>query len=104
MKSLLIAMFALITTALPALAEDKVVEPDMLERHPLYAKLSAPVRAVAWRPLVKLVRVTKVNKAAGFIGDVCKTAGNKTAPYHPFMNLCTTGTQFSITAATWFRR
>lgn len=104
MKSLILAVVAMVSLAVPAQAEDNVIEPTLLEKHPVYAKLSAPFRAVVWRPLVKGIKVARIDKMAGFVGDVAKTAGVKTQPYHPFMNLCTTGTQFSITAATWFRR
>ena len=97
MRSLLIVSL-LVGCALPACAEE-----TFLERHPLYAKVSAPLRAVAWRPLVKAIKLTRLNKAAAMVGDACKTAGNLSQPYHPFLNLVTVGTQAGITMGTWFR-
>jgi hypothetical protein len=97
MRNLLIVSL-LVGCALPVNAEE-----TFLERHPLYAKVSAPVRAVAWRPLIKAIKLTRLNKAAAMVGDACKTAGNLSQPYHPFLNLVTVGTQAGITMGTWFR-
>ena len=97
MRSLLVVSL-LLGCALPASAEE-----TFLERHPVYAKVSAPLRAVAWRPLVKAIKFTRLNKAAAMVGDACKTAGNLSQPYHPFLNLVTVGTQAGITMGTWFR-
>ena len=97
MRSLLIVSL-LVGGALPASAEE-----TFLERHPVYARVSAPLRAVAWRPLVKAIKLTRLDKAAAMVGDACKTAGNLSQPYHPFLNLVTVGTQAGITMGTWFR-
>ena len=97
MRSLLVVSL-LLSCALPVGAEE-----TFLERHELYAKVSAPARKVLWRPLVKLIKVTRLNKAAAMVGDACKTAGNLSQPYHPFLNLVTVGTQAGITMGTWFR-
>lgn len=94
----LLAVSLVLCSALPVQAADET----FLERHPVYAKVSAPLRAVAWRPLVKVIKVTRINKAAAMIADACKTAGQKSEPYHPFLNLVTAGTQAGITMGTWF--
>ncbi len=97
MRSLL-AVSVVLACNVPAFAGDET----FLERHPLYAKVSAPARKLVWRPLVKIVKVAKIDKAAAMVGDACKTAGNVSQPYHPFLNLVTVGTQAGITMGTWF--
>ncbi len=107
MKALLIALALTVT---PAYAVEIEVPPEppktvivLKDAHPKVYNAAKPLR-LAGRFCRYIGHKTGINQTLIVAADTVKWIGEKSAPYQPFMNLVSSGTNAAISTGVWFKR